>query len=123
MYEASRLPFESSQSLRSFITTLRKVSTNGYQTLRSAQTRQAFETLLGWYSEGRLHPQIAATVPLECINHALQMLACGAFSGKVIATVPTLTWSLRMINPLVHIEKPTPGIRLSRCSARASSMP
>lgn len=60
-----------------------------YQTLRPAQTRQAFETLLAWYSEGRLQPQIAASVPLEGVRQALELLARGAYAGKVIATLPT----------------------------------
>ncbi|MDO8771949.1 MAG: NADPH:quinone oxidoreductase family protein [Burkholderiaceae bacterium] len=60
-----------------------------YQTLRPTQTRQAFETLLGWYNEGRLRPQVAASVPLEGVNHALQILASGAFAGKVVAILPT----------------------------------
>lgn len=60
-----------------------------YQQLRPAQTRQSFETLFGWYREGRLDPQIAASVPLEGVNHALQQLAGGAFAGKVITTLPS----------------------------------
>ncbi len=59
-----------------------------YQQLRPAQTRQSFETLFDWYREGRLDPQIAASVPLEGINHALQQLAGGAFTGKLITTLP-----------------------------------
>lgn len=60
-----------------------------YQTLRPTQTRKAFDTLLGWYEEGRLRPEVAASVPLEGVSHALQMLVSGAFAGKVVATIST----------------------------------
>lgn len=58
-----------------------------YQQLRPVQTRQAFETLLGWYGAGLLHPHVAATVPLEGVAHALERLADGAYAGKLIAQI------------------------------------
>jgi len=59
-----------------------------YQQLRPAQTRQSFQTLFDWYRQGRLNPAIADTVPLEGVAHALEQLACGAYAGKVVATLP-----------------------------------
>lgn len=58
-----------------------------YQQLRPVQTRRAFDTLLAWYGAGLLRPQIADSVPLEGVAHALEQLACGAYAGKVVAQI------------------------------------
>ena len=48
---------------------------------------QSMQTLLGWYSQGKLKPHISATFPLEQVAQAMNMLTNRQSTGKVVLTV------------------------------------
>ncbi|MEO0938960.1 MAG: NADPH:quinone oxidoreductase family protein [Pseudomonadota bacterium] len=59
----------------------------GYRTLRPALLRQSFETLMGWYTEGRLRPHVSNTLPLDRVNAGLELLRSRKATGKVVITL------------------------------------
>lgn len=58
-----------------------------YRTLRPAVLRESFETLMGWYSEGRLAPHISNVLPLDRVNEGLELLRTRKATGKVVITL------------------------------------
>ena len=48
---------------------------------------QSLQTLLGWYSEGKLKPHISATYPLEQVAEAMNSLIKRKSTGKVVLTM------------------------------------
>ncbi len=48
---------------------------------------QSMQTLLGWYSQGKLRPHISATYPLEQVAEAMNALINRKSTGKVVLVV------------------------------------
>jgi len=47
----------------------------------------SWRTLLEWHAEGRLHPHVSQTYPLERAGEAIARLAAREAAGKVVVTV------------------------------------
>lgn len=60
----------------------------GAYAMKQPQTLlESMQTLLGWYSEGKLKPHISATYPLEQVAEAMTMLTNRESTGKVVLVV------------------------------------
>ncbi|MCL7464967.1 NADPH:quinone oxidoreductase family protein [Phaeovulum sp. NW3] len=59
----------------------------GYLKLDPAVLRQSMETLFGWYAEGGLRPHVSATMPLDRVDEALELLRSRRSTGKVVVTI------------------------------------
>ncbi|MEL7099208.1 MAG: NADPH:quinone oxidoreductase family protein [Pseudomonadota bacterium] len=59
----------------------------GYRSLRPEVLRQSFETLMGWYAEGRLTPHVSNVLSLERVNEGLELLRSRKATGKVVITL------------------------------------
>ena len=60
----------------------------GYLEFRPEVVRDSLATLLGWYADGRLHPHIGATLPLDRAAEGLAMLKDRKVTGKIVVTIP-----------------------------------
>ncbi|MGB3146783.1 MAG: NADPH:quinone oxidoreductase family protein [Paracoccaceae bacterium] len=58
----------------------------GYLTFAPELLVGSLQTLLGWYSEGKLRPHISHLVPLADVDQALAMLRERKSTGKVVVT-------------------------------------
>lgn len=59
----------------------------GYLKHRPDAVRASLDTLLGWYSEGRLAPHISHCLPLEQAADGLELLRSRTSTGKVVITM------------------------------------
>jgi NADPH2:quinone reductase len=58
-----------------------------YATRQPHTLFQSLQTLLGWYSQGKLKPHISATFPLEQVAEAMNMLTGRQSTGKVVLVI------------------------------------
>jgi len=58
-----------------------------YAKARPAENARGFAELFDWYAQGRLHPHVSATFPLERFSEALQMVMNRRAQGKVALLV------------------------------------
>lgn len=58
----------------------------GYLKFRPEAVTRSFETLIGWYLEGRLKPHVSHVLPLEHAGEGLDLLRRRAATGKVVIT-------------------------------------
>ena len=59
----------------------------GYAKLHRRALGESFETLMGWYLEGRLKPHVSNVLPLEAANEGLDLLRTRQATGKVVIEV------------------------------------
>jgi NADPH:quinone reductase len=59
----------------------------GYQDSNPALVSQSLTTLLGWYAEGGLAPQISTVLPFGAVPEGLALLKSRASTGKVVIEV------------------------------------
>lgn len=59
----------------------------GFAKLNPVAMTESFETLMGWYIEGRLKPHVSHTLPLEEANSGLDLLRTRQATGKVVIEV------------------------------------
>jgi NADPH2:quinone reductase len=59
----------------------------GYAKLDPSVLTESFETLFGWYAEGRLRPHVSHVLPLAQANEALDLLRTRKATGKVVVTI------------------------------------
>lgn len=52
-----------------------------------ARVHAAFETLLGWYTDGRIRPHVSDVLPLEEAKRALSLLIERKATGKVVLAI------------------------------------
>lgn len=55
-----------------------------YLKFRPEVLRESFETLLGWYQEGRLKPHISQSLPLDLVAEGMELLRSRKSTGKVV---------------------------------------
>jgi NADPH:quinone reductase len=60
----------------------------GYLTFNPAALTQSLSTLMRWYAEGTLSPNISHRLPLERAAEALDLLRTRRSTGKVVVTMP-----------------------------------
>lgn len=60
----------------------------GYMAFRPEVIRDSLETLLGWYSDGKLAPHISHVLPMEDTQTGLDLLASRKSTGKVVIQLP-----------------------------------
>jgi NADPH2:quinone reductase len=58
-----------------------------YAKARPAENARSFAELFDWYAQGRLHPHVSATFPLERFSEALEMVMNRRAQGKVALLV------------------------------------
>ncbi len=58
----------------------------GYLKFRPEVMRQSFETLFGWYEQGRLKPHVSHVLPLDRVEEGMELLRSRASTGKVVIT-------------------------------------
>ncbi|PTX54129.1 NADPH2:quinone reductase [Litoreibacter ponti] len=58
----------------------------GYLTFKPEVLTDSLKTLAGWYTEGKLHPHISHTLPLEQAGEGLELLRSRRSTGKVVIT-------------------------------------
>ncbi len=58
-----------------------------YVKFRPQVIRDSMATLLGWFEQGRLHPQISHTLPLERASEGLDLIRARKSTGKVVITM------------------------------------
>lgn len=58
-----------------------------YRRLNPALVRRSMAEALSWWAEGRLHPHVGATFPLEQAGHAIALLKSRTSTGKLILTL------------------------------------
>ena len=58
----------------------------GYLNFAPELLRGSLETLLGWYAEGGLRPEISHTLPLDHAAEGLELLRSRSATGKVVIT-------------------------------------
>ena len=56
----------------------------GYMKFRPDVVHGSFETLLGWYSRGRLHPHVSHVLPLDRVAEGMDLLRTRKSTGKVV---------------------------------------
>ena len=56
----------------------------GYAKLHPRALGESFDTLMGWYLEGRLKPHVSNLLPLEAANEGLDLLRMRQATGKVV---------------------------------------
>ncbi len=59
----------------------------GYLSFRPKVLTGSLATLMGWYTEGALHPHISHRLPLERAGEALELLRSRKSTGKVVVTI------------------------------------
>lgn len=59
----------------------------GYAKLKPKALPQSFETLMGWYLEGKLKPHVSNVLPLDQANEGLDLLRTRKATGKVVIEV------------------------------------
>jgi NADPH2:quinone reductase len=59
----------------------------GFAKLNPVAMTESFETLMGWYIEGKLMPHVSHTLPLEEANAGLDLLRTRQATGKVVIEV------------------------------------
>jgi NADPH:quinone reductase len=52
-----------------------------------ARVHAAFEKLLGWYADGRIHPHVSEVLPLEQARAGLELLLGRSRTGKIVLTM------------------------------------
>ncbi len=60
----------------------------GYLTFAPRAMADSFTQLFDWYAQGRLHPHISQTFPLERSGDALETLRARKSIGKLVVTMP-----------------------------------
>lgn len=63
------------------------VYTGGYLNFRPDVVRRSFETIFGWYLDGRIHPHISHILPLDRVAEGLDLLRTRKSTGKVVITM------------------------------------
>ncbi|MCV2888165.1 NADPH:quinone oxidoreductase family protein [Ruegeria aquimaris] len=58
----------------------------GYLKFRPEIMRQSFETLFGWYEQGKLKPHVSHVLPLDRVEEGMELLRSRASTGKVVIT-------------------------------------
>lgn len=58
----------------------------GYLNFRPEVVRNSFETLIGWYLEGKVKPHISHVLPLDRVAEGMQLLKDRKSTGKVVIT-------------------------------------
>ena len=61
----------------------------GYLKFRPDVVTQSLQTLLGWYTEGRLKPHISHALPLDDIETGLDLLRTRKSTGKIVIEIAT----------------------------------
>jgi len=59
----------------------------GYAKLNPKALTDSFDTLIGWYNEGRITPHVSHVLPLEDTNAGLDLLRRRQATGKVVIAV------------------------------------
>ncbi len=59
----------------------------GYAKLNPGALRRSFETLLGWYADGRIRPHVSHVLPLAQAEAGLDLLRRREATGKVVIAV------------------------------------
>lgn len=59
----------------------------GYAKTNPKILADSFAKLLRWYAEGKLHPHVSHTLPLEKANEALELLRSRKATGKVVVQI------------------------------------
>ena len=59
----------------------------GYAKLKPEALPRSFQTLIGWYLEGKLKPHVSNVLPLEQANEGLDLLRTRKATGKVVIEV------------------------------------
>jgi NADPH2:quinone reductase len=59
----------------------------GYAKLTPKALPRSFETLMGWYLEGKLKPHVSNVLPLDQANEGLDLLRTRKATGKVVIEV------------------------------------
>ncbi|MCP5075319.1 MAG: NADPH:quinone oxidoreductase family protein [Rhodobacteraceae bacterium] len=59
----------------------------GYAKVNPSVLTDSFHQLLKWYQQGKLHPHISHTLPLEQANEAIDLLRSRKATGKVVVTI------------------------------------
>lgn len=59
----------------------------GYAKLKPKALPRSFETLMGWYLEGKLKPHVSNVLPLDRANEGLDLLRTRKATGKVVIEV------------------------------------
>lgn len=59
----------------------------GYAKLKPKALPRSFETLMGWYLEGKLKPHVSNVLPLDQANEGLDLLRTRKATGKVVIEV------------------------------------
>jgi NADPH2:quinone reductase len=60
----------------------------GYLSFAPKVLTGSLATLLHWYAEGRLHPHVSQTLPLDRLPEGLDALRSRRATGKVVLTMP-----------------------------------
>jgi NADPH2:quinone reductase len=60
----------------------------GYLTFRPQVLTRSLTTLLDWFANGSLHPQISHILPFHALSQGLDLLRSRTATGKVVLTVP-----------------------------------
>lgn len=58
-----------------------------YMKFRPEVIADSLKTLIGWYQQGRLHPHISHTLPLERVAEGMELLRRRKSTGKVVITM------------------------------------
>jgi NADPH2:quinone reductase len=58
-----------------------------YNMKKPAVVMQSMQTLMAWYSEGKIKPHVSHTLPMEQAGDALQMMIDRKSTGKVVLTM------------------------------------
>jgi NADPH2:quinone reductase len=59
----------------------------GYLKFRPEALAESLATLLGWYEEARLHPQVSHVLPLERAAEGFELIRSRQATGKVVITM------------------------------------
>ena len=59
----------------------------GYHKFRADAVRESFETLFGWFKQGRLKPHISHILPLDQVRDGMELLRSRKSTGKVVIRV------------------------------------
>ena len=59
----------------------------GYAKLKPKALPRSFETLMGWYLEGKLKPHVSNVLPLDRANEGIDLLRTRKATGKVVIEV------------------------------------
>ena len=59
----------------------------GYQNFRPEVVHSSFATLFDWFEQGKLHPHISHTLPLDRVFEGFDLLRERRSTGKVVITM------------------------------------